>query len=241
MNKIQKETEQYILCSPDSLKYITDKMYDILDSSINFYKKLFDIEQFRMIQINYFDNIDYFREYIYKLRGEKVKLPSYAKGTFDKGMINAFIDPDLLITSPIYNKRLYMASHELFHIMYKELIWQKENKPRITWFDEGMAQFFSGQYSKELSVENFSEWFNLLMNSTKEFPNLNNLKHGNEFETEKYSGYRLSLLAVAYLYEILALEDFKKLMHNTDDIIKYGNTVLSDAICYYNEKYNKRK
>jgi exodeoxyribonuclease III len=71
MMQIQKETEQYILYSPDSLKYITDNMYDILDSSINFYKELFDIEQFRKIQINYFDNIDSFREYINKLNNKK--------------------------------------------------------------------------------------------------------------------------------------------------------------------------
>ena len=54
-----------VLYSPDSLKYITDKMDDILDSSIAIYKKLFDIERFRKVQINYFDNIDDFRGYIY--------------------------------------------------------------------------------------------------------------------------------------------------------------------------------
>ena len=40
-------------------------MDDILDSSIAIYKKLFDIERFRKVQINYFDNIDDFRGYIY--------------------------------------------------------------------------------------------------------------------------------------------------------------------------------
>ena len=77
--------------------------------------------------------------YIYHLRGEKESLPSYAKGTFDEGMINAFIEPNWLVGSPMYIKKLYLASHELFHIMYQELVWNKENKPRIVWFDEGMA------------------------------------------------------------------------------------------------------
>ena len=40
---------------------------------------------------NVFDDINKFREFIYDLRGENQTLPSYAKGTFDKGMINAFI------------------------------------------------------------------------------------------------------------------------------------------------------
>lgn len=65
------------------------------------------------------------------------------------------------------------------------------------------------------------------------FPNLNELNHGNEFETENYSGYSLSLLAVKYLYDKLSIEEFKKLMHNTDGILRYGSTVLNDAISYY--------
>ena len=54
-------------------------------------------------------------------------------------MINAFIEPNWLVGSPMYIKKFYLASHELFHIMYQELVWNKENKPRIVWFDEGMA------------------------------------------------------------------------------------------------------
>ena len=53
--------------------------------------------------------------------------------------LNAFIEPNWLVGSPMYIKKLYLASHELFHIMYQELVWNKENKPRIVWFDEGMA------------------------------------------------------------------------------------------------------
>lgn len=233
MIKVQKETGEYILYSPDSLKYITDKMDAILDSSIAIYKKLFDIERFRKVQINYFDNIDDFRGYIYHLRGEKESLPSYAKGTFDEGMINAFIEPNWLVGSPMYIKKLYLVSHELFHIMYQELVWNKENKPRIVWFDEGMAQYFSGEYNYDLSNENFENWFKTVIKNTKMFPNLN------EFETENYSGYRLSLLAVKYLYDKLSIEEFKKLMHNTDGILRYGSTVLNDAISYYNDKYKK--
>lgn len=239
MSKKQKETEEYILYSPDSLKYITDNMYSILENSVKFYKKIFDINQFRKIQINYFDNIDEFRDYIFNLRGETTSLPNYAKGTFDNGMINAFIETNWEINSTMYNKKTYMASHELFHIMYKELIWEKEEKLRIIWFDEGMAQLFSGEYSRELSDENFYTWFKMLIENTKEIPNLNDLSHNGSFETDAYSGYKLSLLAVKYLYETLGYDGFKKLMHNTDDIIKYGNCVVNDAINYYNSKLCK--
>lgn len=130
MEKIQIDRKDYILYSPDSLKFITDNISSILNDSLSLYKSLFEIENFRKIQINYFDNINTFREYIYSLRGEKESLPDYATGTFDNGMINAFINPNILIGTPLYKKMLFMASHELFHIMYKELVWEKEHKKK---------------------------------------------------------------------------------------------------------------
>ena len=83
----------YILNAPQSLKYITDNMHDILNDKIEQYKKIFKIKQLNPIQINYFDNIEEFRNFIYKIRGEKESLPEYATGTYDNGMINAFITP----------------------------------------------------------------------------------------------------------------------------------------------------
>jgi hypothetical protein len=134
-----------------------------------------------------------------------------------------------------------MASHELFHIMYQELIWEKEDMPRVVWFDEGMAQLFSGEYEDKLSNENFESWFNEIMQTTKTIPNLNELTHGNTFETEYYSGYKLSLLSVKYLFDILSIDEFKNLMHDTQKINEWGNIVVESAFKYYNEKLNIKR
>ena len=133
-----------------------------------------------------------------------------------------------------------MASHELFHIMYRELIWEKENKKRIIWFDEGMAQLFSGEYKELLDDNHFENWLNNLIESTKEIPNLNELKHGADFENDKYSGYKLSLLAVKYLFDILSFDEFKKLMHDTDQIQNYGGEIIIKAINWYKENKPKK-
>ena len=58
MEKLQFENEQFILYSPDSLKYITDNMQNILAKSFKYYKILFDVDTFRKFQINYFDDIE---------------------------------------------------------------------------------------------------------------------------------------------------------------------------------------
>ena len=89
---------------------------------LHFIKSYLILLLLEKIQINYFDSLEKFREYIYSLRGERKSLPEYATGTFDNGMINTFIKPNLFVGSPLYNKALYLANHELFHIMYQELI-----------------------------------------------------------------------------------------------------------------------
>lgn len=155
-------------------------------------------------------------------------------------MINAFIEPNIIVGSPLYNNKLYMASHELFHIMYKELIWEKENKKRVVWFDEGMAQLFCGQYKEILNEENFKEQFLDIVKGTKIKPNLNELKHGSSFQTDDYNGYKLSLLAVKYLFDTLDFEEFKRLMHDVDKIENYGVTVLDDAIEHYRRILGKK-
>lgn len=119
-----------------------------------------------------------------------------------------------------------MASHELFHIMYQELVWEKNNEERIVWFDEGMAQFFSG--------ENNNTDYDIVLErvkaNTKKYPKINELDHGESFSNENYNGYKLSLLSVKYLYEKLGHEKFKELMHDTDKIKEYGETILKEGV-----------
>lgn len=67
-------------------------------------------------------------------------------------MINAFIEPNIVEGSPLFIHRKYNASHELFHIMYQELVLEKNNQKRIVMFDEGMAQFFSGENNIEMTL-----------------------------------------------------------------------------------------
>lgn len=234
MQKKQFENDNFILYAPDSLSYITNDLEMILINSLELYKKIFNIDNFRKIQINYFDNILDFRNYIYDLRGENKSLPEYAKGTFDKGMINAYIEPNLAEETPLFIRRKYNASHELFHIMYQELIYGKYNQERIVWFDEGMAQFFSGEYTKETNGD-FINWFTKVKTNTKTVPNLNELKHGSSFENKEYSGYNLSLLAVKYLFDKLGIDKFKNLIYNNDKIVELGTNIINEAFLFYDK------
>ena len=147
-------------------------------------------------------------------------------------MINAYIDPNIIENTPLFIHKKYNASHELFHIMYQELVWEKNNQNRIVWFDEGMAQYFSKENEYDMN-DNFNNWFNKVLNNTKVIPNLNELSHGKYFKTNDYNGYNLSLLSIKYLYDRVGEEELIKIMHDNKKIEEYGKTIVNDAFNYY--------
>ncbi len=240
MEKIQADTDSYILYSPDTLKYITDHMFDILDKKIEEYKSLFGITEFRKVEIYFFDDKEKFREYVYNIRGERNSLPAYAAGVFDEGKIITYTPPNLVVGSARYHNALYVAAHELFHIMYLELILKNDIPKRIIWYDEGMAKLLSGESSSLEDEEVFKSFFEGVKSKTKVLPNLNEISHGTSFCNDDYNGYDLSLLAVHYLREKLTDEEFKSLLGDFDRIHEYGSTILEEMMNYYTEKFTTK-
>lgn len=225
--------KNYILTAPESLKYITDNMEKILNNKIVQYKKLFGINNLEKIKINYFDDIEKFKKFIYELRGKKESLPEYCVATFDNDMINAYIEKGILLNSIKYQRKLFLANHELFHILYKKYILKNDMSKRIVWYDEGMALFLSGENDNLLDIEKFKNFYLRVKSETLEIPNINKIQHGKEFFNEKYNGYDLSYLCVRYLNEILSDEEFKKLMSNFEKIKEYGESIINDMFSYY--------
>ena len=214
----------------DSLQELAEATIELLQRKIIEYKNLFNIEFDEQIIVNYFDNLEEFREFIYKIRGERESLPKYAQGTYDEGMVNAYIESDKQL------KKLYTASHELFHIIYMKCILKDDYSKRIVWYDEGMAQFMSGEKDKIADEDAFKKFFLRVKEDTKEIPNINDLEHGDSFYNDKYNGYDLSYLSIKYLNDILNPEKFVKLMSDFSSIKKYGDDIVTKMFSYYNQK-----
>ena len=224
------ETDLFIINYSQSLQELVKATTIMLKDKIIEYKKFFDIDFKDKVIINYFDNIDDFRNFIYNIRGEKESLPSYAKGTYDKGMINAYIDSNDQLS------KLYYSSHELFHILYMRYILNDDYSKRIVWYDEGMAQFLSGENDKYNDIDEFKKYYFEVRNNTKIKPNLNDIKHGNSFVNDNYNGYDLSYLSIRYLNETLSKDDFKKLMSNFSKIKEYGLDLINKMFDYYDKQ-----
>ena len=90
-------------------------------------------------------------------------------------------------------------------------------------------------------TSDFPNWLNKIKSSTKKIPNLNDLIHGSSFETEDFSGYNLSLLAVKYLYDKLGIDRFKKIISSNNTIIELGNNIIEEAFHFYDKELGKTK
>lgn len=226
---LTREIGIYKINYSESLEELINNTIELLEIKTEEYEKLFNM-QIKEIKINYFDNIETFRKFIYEIRKEE-SLPKYATGTYDNGMINAYIEKDKQI------KRIYTASHELFHILYMKYILKNDYSKRIIWYDEGMAQYMSGEKDKLKEEEKFKEFYQKAKENTKVIPNLNELEHGNSFYNENYNGYDLSYLSIKYLSEILDEKEFINLMSDFNQIKEKGKNIVNEMFEYYNSKY----
>ena len=224
------ETKFYKINYSDSLDTIALQTMKILDKKIIEYKDFFNIDKLEKIIVNYFDNIDEFRNFIYNIRGERDSLPRYAQGTYDNGMVNAYINPNAKLA------KAYTASHELFHILYMKYILKDNYDKRIVWYDEGMAQFMSGENDYLNNI--FKEYYLKVKEVTKVIPDINALTHGNSFCNDNYNGYDLSYLCIKYLSQILDKESFKNLMSDFTKIKLLGTTIIRDMFNYFDEYIN---
>ena len=239
LEKIQFNNDKIILYAPDSLKYITDEMIrktlERMPEIYNFFGK----STFRKLQINLFDDLQKFRKFIICMRdGDENSLPEYAKGTFDQGMINAYVEPNIIKNSPLYISKIYNPSHELIHILYWELILKDNFSKRVIWLDEGLAQYLSGQKDEINENDKFKDFFFKVVNKTKEYPSLNTIKHGSSFVNENYNGYELSYLCIKYLFDTKTIEEIRNIVYSYEESIKIGQTILEDTIEYYKGKFN---
>lgn len=217
----------------DSLEDLAEATVQLLNKKIIEYRLFFESSISEQIVVNYFDTVEGFREFIYEIRGERDSLPEYARGTYDNGMVNACVNPKFQL------KRLYTASHELFHILYMKYILNNDYSKRIVWYDEGMAQFMSGEKDSLNDDCLFKEFYLKVREETKVIPQMNSLEHGNSFVNEDYNGYDLSYLAIRYLSEVLSAEQFKDLMSDFSKISQLGDGIIQKIFSYYDEKLEK--
>lgn len=229
--KKKYEDNNYVIYYPDALEKFVNDMIICTKVQINNIYTFFNVKNLRKIQVNLFDNIDEFRKFVIDLRsGDEKSLPQYAKGTFDEGMINAYIESNLIKTSSLYERRKRMLLHETVHLIYNEILLMNNFDNRVVWLDEGLAQNLS------LEEEKNDKKIKQSIISSNIVININDLSHGASFVTSEYNGYDLSYFAVRYLLDTLDSKQIIEIIKDKDKAIKLGKTIIIDAINFYKER-----
>lgn len=113
--------------------------------------------------------------------------------------------------------------HELTHHLYKYYVYG-EDKERITWVDEGLAQFLSKQkddLEDELAYKTFIDENLKFIDNI----NLNELNHDDR-SFGNNNGYNLSYIAIRYLYENNSHQEFVNIIKSREKLLKYGTIIL---------------
>lgn len=125
--------------------------------------------------------------------------------------------------------------HELIHHLYKYYVYGKD-KERITWVDEGLAQFFSNQKEELKNKEKYNLF---LKENLKLIDNidLNELNH-NDRSFGNNNGYNLSYIAIRYLYETHSHEEFIEIIKSKEKLLEIGNVIIGQI--RGNEQFNNK-
>lgn len=194
-----------------------------------------------------FDNYEEWKEfYISRNRREP---PEYSRGCFESenNLCYSVQKGGVLYNTPLWFHTISANAHEAFHIYYKKYVYKDD---RIVWFDEGLAQYLSGENDLWINnEERMSSNFLTFYNNYKEITNLNDRIQGNStvpddliFSREGiFDGYRMSLLAIKYLDSKYGISYIKELMKDNKSIRKLGETIINEMIEYYKERFNIEK
>lgn len=237
--------QEFRVISNENLKDYNTEFISYTKQKINEYKTLFDVDSFDKLEFIIFDSLESYRNNYREKFGEEP--PSYSRGNFSGNTVRMVIEePPTPGTEMYYHKRA-TGAHEAFHIFYRSLIYGNPHN-RIVWFDEGMAQYVSGQ-KNHLRDEAFLKYYQSFRKNYKPINNLNERIQGNnQVPDDKIfkrkgviNGYAISYLAIRYLAETKGFDYLKTIMRDNDKILEIGNTVQKDMIKYYDEKFKQRE
>ncbi len=201
-----------IYCS-SSLKDFSNEFIEYYNQNIEHIKKELSIDEDIKLIVALTDNLD---------QANFVYGKSDFSGFFNDTGAFAYINLNGSKTKDYMFKGLM---HELIHHLYKYYVYGKNNE-RITWVDEGIAQFFSNQ-KDELEDKNKYLLFVRENLKTDGNINLNKLNHDDK-SFGNNNGYNLSYIAIRHLCETKTHDEFIDIIKNRDKLLEYGNRIFSD-------------
>lgn len=235
--------DELCIKSTDALDSITQDIIKAMEEKFTFYRTFFQVDKLEKIEFRIFDDLDEFRK-DYQSRCDR-EPPIYSRGWFDSrnNISTMVLEKIPKKDTPQWIRFINANNHEAFHLFYKHYVY-KTSENRIVWFDEGLAQFLSGEYSY-LTGEKLRSYYLEFKRNYLPITNLNERIQGNYdvndelifFRENVFNGYSASFLSINYLNECFGIDFLRKVMKDKTAILTLGNTILNDMMDYYDSKY----
>ena len=241
MNKLENVYDgEFSVFSTRSLNEFNQEFIQHTQSKFEEFKGFFGVEKLSKLTFVLFDDLEEYRRYRKEKTG--IEPPVYSRGCF-------FEDTAVLVieklsekgTKGFYFKRA-CGAHEAFHVYYRDLIYKDSNE-RVVWFDEGMAQYFSGE-KEYLDKKQLRDYYSKFKQNYMPISNLNDRRQGNSSVPDEeifqrkgvIDGYTISYLAIRYLVETKGIDFVKDVMKDRNKILELGKTITKEMLEYYNSK-----
>lgn len=151
--------------------------------------------------------------------------PKWATGCFYNDEIQVLVD----LKNP--EEKMNTLAHELLHLFFEKMIYQKYNIERVNWLDESFAVYLDGgahDFDSELEKS-----MKYLSKISKGF-DMNILCDYNIIKTKEYDGYDMFNIIGKYIFETKQENKLlKMLIANRQQIVELGKHILQDAINYF--------
>ena len=243
MSKLERiyDDDEIDLVSTKGYEKFNNEFVRYTKQKLKFYKELFEVDSLRKLRYVIFDDLEEYRNLRRKQSGHEP--PQYSRGCFCDDTVMMVIEDEPKEGSEEFFARRGSGAHEAFHTYYREYVY-KSDENRVVWFDEGMAQLFSGQ-KDHMTDKMLEEYYLKFKTKYKKIDNLNERVQGNsnvpddKIFTRKgvIDGYKISYLALRYLYDEKGLEYIKGIMGDKEKILKEGESIIPDMMKYFDEKF----
>ena len=188
--------------------------------------KLFGCEEHEVerLQASFFVERNEFVKHIQTISNGQTP-PKWATGCFYNGEIQVLVD----LKNP--EEKMNTLAHELLHLFFEKMIYQKHNIERVNWLDESFAVYLDGgKHDFDGELEKSIKYLSKI---SKGF-DMNILCDYNIIKTKEYDGYDMFNIIGKYIFETNQEKTFlKMLIANRQQIVELGKHILQDAIDYF--------
>lgn len=227
---ITKIYKHFTISYPQILHNMVDESVKIANSKRSYVCKIFDCnsDDVGRLRASFFIDREKFVEYIREVSNGQTP-PEWATGCFYNEEIQLLVNVN---DKKDIESKIATLTHEMVHLFFQQLIYEKYNIDRVSWLDEAFAMYLDDRRNRLNKTEIIGNAKNL--SKISDGFNMNDLFDYNKIKTKAYDGYDMFDLIGKYIFATKQEKEIiNTLIKDRNKILELGTHILQDAVNYY--------